>query len=64
MTSPKGGMTALVAGLMGWDSLIAASRLNKSSQPIEALPGSLLDYNRIGALRRYMRDDAVDEAAP
>ena len=56
----EGGMTALVAALIGSDSLIAAGGLDGVQQ--SSLAKIVLDCDQIGALRRYMRDDAIDEA--
>ena len=56
----EGGMTALVAALIGSDSLIAAGGLDGVQQ--SSLAKIVLDCDQIGALRRYLRDDAVDEA--
>jgi Trimethylamine:corrinoid methyltransferase len=56
----EGGMTALVAALIGSDSLIAAGGLDGVQQ--SSLAKIVLDCDQIGALRRYMRYDAVDEA--
>jgi len=56
----EGGMTALVAALIGSDSLIAAGGLDGVQQ--SSLAKIVLDCDQIGALRRYLREDAVDEA--
>jgi len=56
----EGGMTALVAALIGADSLIAAGGLDGVQQ--SSLAKIVLDCDQIGALRRYRRDDPVDEA--
>jgi trimethylamine--corrinoid protein Co-methyltransferase len=56
----EGGMTALVAALIGSDSLIAAGGFDGVQQ--SSLAKIVLDCDQIGALRRYCRDDAVDEA--
>jgi trimethylamine---corrinoid protein Co-methyltransferase len=56
----EGGMTALVAALLGSDSLIAAGGLDGVQQ--SSLAKIVLDCDQIGALRRYRRDDAIDEA--
>ena len=53
-------MTALVAALVGADSLIAAGGLDGVQQ--SSLAKIVLDCDQIGALRRYLRDDAIDEA--
>ena len=55
----EGGMTALVAALIGADSLIAAGGLDGVQQ--SSLAKIVLDGDQIGALRRYTRDDPVDE---
>ncbi len=56
----EGGMTALVAALLGSDSLIAAGGLDGVQQ--SSLAKIVLDCDQIGALRRYCRDDPIDEA--
>ncbi|HUK78413.1 MAG TPA: trimethylamine methyltransferase family protein [Thermoleophilia bacterium] len=56
----EGGMTALVAALLGSDSLIAAGGFDGVQQ--SSLAKIVLDCDQIGALRRYRRDDAIDEA--
>jgi trimethylamine--corrinoid protein Co-methyltransferase len=56
----EGGMTALVAALIGSDSLIAAGGFDGVQQ--SSLAKIVLDCDQIGALRRYRRSDAVDEA--
>lgn len=55
----EGGMTALVAALIGADSLIAAGGLDGIT--VSSLAKIVLDCDQIGALRRYMRDDPIDE---
>jgi len=55
----EGGMTALVAALIGSDSLIAAGGLDGIQ--ISSLAKTVLDCDQIGALRRYMREDPIDE---
>ena len=55
----EGGMTALVAVLAGADSLIAAGGLD--GVQTSSLAKYVLDDDQIGALRRYLRDDAIDE---
>ena len=52
----EGGMTALCAALVGCDSLIAAGGLDGIQ--ISSLAKIVLDNDQIGALRRYMREDA------
>jgi trimethylamine--corrinoid protein Co-methyltransferase len=56
----EGGMTALVAALIGSDSLIAAGGLDGIQQ--SSLAKIVLDCDQIGALRRYVREDPIDEA--
>ncbi len=56
----EGGMTALVAALTGADSLIAAGGFDGVQQ--SSLAKIVLDCDQIGALRRYLREDPVDEA--
>ncbi len=56
----EGGMTALVAALIGADSLIAAGGFDGVQQ--SSLAKIVLDCDQIGALRRYLREDPVDEA--
>jgi trimethylamine--corrinoid protein Co-methyltransferase len=55
----EGGMTALVAALAGADSLISAGGLDgvQVSSPAKYV----LDNDQVGALRRYLREDAIDE---
>jgi trimethylamine--corrinoid protein Co-methyltransferase len=55
----EGGMTALVAALTGADSLICAGGLDGVQQ--SSLAKIVLDNDQIGALRRYVREDPVDE---
>ena len=55
----EGGMTALVAALVGADSLIAAGGLDGVQQ--SSLAKIVLDCDQIGALRRYRRSDPIDE---
>ena len=55
----EGGMTALVAALIGSDSLIAAGGLDGIQ--LSSLAKTILDVEQIGALRRYMREDPIDE---
>ncbi len=55
----EGGMTALCAALLGSDSLIAAGGLDGIQ--ISSIAKIVLDSDQIGALRRYMREDPVDE---
>ena len=55
----EGGMTALVAALAGADSLISAGGLD--GVQISSLAKYVLDNDQIGALRRYLREDAIDE---
>jgi len=56
----EGGMTALCAALAGCDALIAAGGLNGILMSSHAK--IVLDTDQIGALRRYMHEDAIDEA--
>lgn len=56
----EGGMTALVAALAGADSLIAAGGLD--GVQASSLAKYVLDDDQIGALRRYLREDPIDEA--
>jgi trimethylamine--corrinoid protein Co-methyltransferase len=55
----EGGMTALVAALIGADSLIAAGGLDGIQQL--SLAKIVLDCDQIGALRRYLREDPIDD---
>ena len=55
----EGGMTALTAALAGADSLISAGGLNGVQDC--SLAKYVLDHDQIGALRRYTREDPVDE---
>jgi trimethylamine--corrinoid protein Co-methyltransferase len=55
----EGGMTALVAALAGADSLISAGGLD--GVQISSPAKYVLDNDQVGALRRYLREDAVDE---
>jgi len=55
----EGGMTALCAALLGADSLIAAGSID--GVQISSLAKVMLDCDQIGALRRYMREDPIDE---
>ena len=52
-------MTALVAALAGADSLIAAGGLD--GVQASSLAKYVLDDDQVGALRRYLREDPVDE---
>ena len=52
-------MTALTAALGGADSLISAGGLD--GVQISSLAKYVLDNDQIGALRRYLREDAIDE---
>ncbi|HMK93081.1 MAG TPA: trimethylamine methyltransferase family protein [Thermoleophilia bacterium] len=56
----EGGMTALVAALLGSDSLIAAGGLDGVQQ--SSLAKIVLDCDQIGALQRYCRAAPIDEA--
>ena len=55
----EGGMTALTAALGGADSLISAGGLD--GVQISSYAKYVLDNDQIGALRRYLREDTVDE---
>jgi trimethylamine--corrinoid protein Co-methyltransferase len=55
----EGGMTALVACLGGADSLISTGGLD--GVQISSLAKYVLDSDQIGALRRYLREDPIDE---
>ena len=55
----EGGMTALTAALAGADSLISAGGLD--GVQISSYAKYVLDNDQIGALRRYLRDDVIDE---
>ena len=55
----EGGMTALVAALAGADSLISAGGLD--GVQISSPAKYVLDNDQVGALRRYLREDPIDE---
>ncbi len=55
----EGGMTALTAALAGADSLISAGGLD--GVQISSYAKYVLDNDQIGALRRYLREGAIDE---
>ncbi len=55
----EGGMTALTAALGGADSLICAGGLD--GVQLSSLAKYVLDDDQIGALRRYLRTDPIDE---
>ena len=55
----EGGMTALTAALGGADSLISAGGLD--GVQISSYAKYVLDNDQIGALRRYLREDPIDE---
>jgi trimethylamine--corrinoid protein Co-methyltransferase len=55
----EGGMTGLVAALAGADSLIAAGALD--GVQTSSLAKLVLDCDQLGAIRRYVREDPVDE---
>ncbi len=55
----EGGMTALTAALAGADSLISAGGLD--GVQISSYAKYVLDDDQVGALRRYLRDDPIDE---
>jgi trimethylamine--corrinoid protein Co-methyltransferase len=55
----EGGMTALTAALAGADSLISAGGLD--GVQISSYAKYVLDNDQVGALRRYLREDPIDE---
>jgi trimethylamine---corrinoid protein Co-methyltransferase len=55
----EGGMTGLVAALAGADSLVAAGSLDAVQS--SSLAKLVLDCDQIGAIRRYLREDPIDE---
>ena len=55
----EGGMTALTAALAGADSLISAGGLD--GVQVSSLAKYVLDNDQIGALRRYLREDTIDD---
>lgn len=55
----EGGMTGLVAALAGADSLIAAGSLDAVQS--SSLAKLVLDNDQLGAIRRYLREDPIDE---
>jgi trimethylamine--corrinoid protein Co-methyltransferase len=55
----EGGMTALAAALGGADSLISAGGLD--GVQISSFAKYVLDDDQVGALRRYLREDPIDE---
>ena len=55
----EGGMTALTAALAGADSLISAGGLD--GVQISSLAKYVLDNDQVGALRRYLREEPIDE---
>ncbi len=55
----EGGMTALTAALAGADSLISAGGLD--GVQISSFAKYVLDNDQVGALRRYLREDPIDE---
>ena len=57
----EGGMTGLVAALAGADSLIAAGSLG--GVQCSSLAKLVLDNDQLGAIRRYLREDPIDETA-
>lgn len=57
----EGGMTALTAVLAGADSLIAAGGLD--GVQVSSYAKYVLDNDQIGALRRYLREDSIDETS-
>ncbi|MBE0528104.1 MAG: trimethylamine methyltransferase family protein [Thermoleophilia bacterium] len=56
----EGGMTGLCAALVGADSLIATGAFD--GVQTESLAKAVLDNDQIGALRRYVREDPIDES--
>ena len=56
----EGGMTALCAALVGADSLIATGAFD--GVQTESLAKAVLDNDQLGALRRYVREDPIDES--
>ena len=54
----EGGMTALTAALAGADSLISAGGLD--GVQVSSYAKYVLDNDQLGALRRHLRDDAID----
>jgi trimethylamine--corrinoid protein Co-methyltransferase len=56
----EGGMTGLCAALVGTDSLIATGAFD--SVQTESLAKAVLDNDQLGALRRYVREDPIDES--
>jgi trimethylamine:corrinoid methyltransferase-like protein len=56
----EGGMTGLCAALVGADSLIATGAFD--GVQTESLAKAVLDNDQLGALRRYIRDDPIDES--
>ncbi len=57
----EGGMTGLCAALAGADSLIAAGGFEGVQST--SLAKMVLDADQVGALRRYLRESPIDEAA-
>jgi trimethylamine--corrinoid protein Co-methyltransferase len=55
----EGGMTALTAALGGADSLISAGGLD--GVQVSSFAKYVLDNDQIGALRRYLREDPMNE---
>ena len=56
----EGGMSGLVAALAGADSLVANGTVD--SVQSESVAKLVLDCDQLGAIRRYLREDPVDEA--
>ncbi len=56
----EGGMTGLCAALVGADSLIATGAFD--GVQTESLAKAVLDNDQLGALRRYVREDPIDES--
>jgi trimethylamine--corrinoid protein Co-methyltransferase len=55
----EGGMTGLVAALAGADSLIATGSFD--AVQTASLAKAVLDNDQLGAIRRYVREDAIDD---
>ena len=55
----EGGMTGLVAALAGADSLIATGSFD--GVQTASLAKAVLDNDQLGAIRRYVREDIIDD---
>ena len=55
----EGGMTGLVAALAGADSLIATGSFD--AVQTASLAKAVLDNDQLGAIRRYVREDVIDD---